>query len=81
MYCTVRYVPRTIRHFKQKIEDLNLFWHEKRWSKTVLWIRIRMDPHSFGCLWSGSRNMKIDQNLQINMDFAFRKGFCTFVPS
>jgi hypothetical protein len=43
----------------------------------MLWIRIRIDPHSFGCpgsgsvfeCGSGSRSIKIDQNLQNKPSF------------
>jgi hypothetical protein len=45
------------------------------------------DPHSFGCPGSGSvlgmririQSMEIDQNLQIDLVYAFQKGFFTFV--
>jgi hypothetical protein len=53
--------------------------------KAVLWIRIRIhkEPHSFGCLGSGSvlgmgiriqeHGRKIDQKLQINLVFCLSK--------
>ncbi len=51
--------------------------------KTLLWIRIHLDPHTFGCTGSGSvlgiRCLKIGQNLQIQGFSAFQKGFGTFV--
>ncbi len=49
---------------------------------SVLWIRIHLDPHSIGCLGSGSvlgtliriqELVEIDQNLQINLVFCLSK--------
>jgi hypothetical protein len=37
------------------------------------------DPHSFGCLTSGSGGMEVYESLQINLVFCLSKGFCTFV--
>ncbi len=46
--------------FRMKMGFILVFW---------IWIRIHQDPHSFGCLGSGSRSMEIYQNLQINLVF------------
>jgi hypothetical protein len=48
----------------------------------MLLIRIHltvMDPDPYWECGSGSRSMKIDQNLQFNLVPASKKGFCTFV--
>jgi hypothetical protein len=57
-------------------------------SKPVLWIRIRMDSHSFGCILdpdpyrecrSGSSSMEIDQNFQIDLLYCLSKRYFYFV--